>query len=290
MAHIDPRPDRPILRFNTALAALLGLVMLLVSLAGPAPAADRDRIRAFLEVTGFDVALDSIAFSAEAAPRMLGLDPGVFGENWTRLSQEVFDTEQMRELGLDILEPTLSEAALSHAVDFYATDLGRRLVVAENRAHRVEDDIVKQTAGAKILSGLRDTDPDRIAALERMNRAIDAADTSLRAMQEIQFRFLMAASAAGVVDLRVDAEGLRALLKENEEDLRFAIRASSLAAAAYTYQEFSDADIIAYAEALEQPRMKEVYELLNAVQYEIMANRFEVLAVRMAELKPGQDI
>ena len=36
--------------------------------------------------------------------------------------------------------------------------------------------------------------------------------------------------------------------------------------------------------------MQEVYELLNAVQYEIMANRFEVLAAKMANLHPGQDI
>jgi len=42
--------------------------------------------------------------------------------------------------------------------------------------------------------------------------------------------------------------------------------------------------------ALEHPDMKLVYELLNAVQYEIMANRFEVLATRMADLHPPQDI
>jgi hypothetical protein len=36
--------------------------------------------------------------------------------------------------------------------------------------------------------------------------------------------------------------------------------------------------------------MQEVYELLNAVQNEITANRFEVLAYRMAEMHPGQDI
>jgi len=36
--------------------------------------------------------------------------------------------------------------------------------------------------------------------------------------------------------------------------------------------------------------MQGVYVLMNAVQYEIMANRFEVLAVRMADLQPGQDL
>ena len=72
--------------------------------------------------------------------------------------------------------------------------------------------------------------------------------------------------------------------------MRQALQLSALAGAAYTYQDFSDAEVEAYAEALEQPLMQEVYELLNAIQYEIMAMRFEVLAVRMADLHPAQDI
>jgi len=72
--------------------------------------------------------------------------------------------------------------------------------------------------------------------------------------------------------------------------MRLEIQKSALAGSAYTYRDFSDGDIETYAEALEHPDMKQVYELLNAVQYEIMANRFEVLAVRMAEMHPSQDI
>lgn len=290
MKHLEiPRIHRRIAVFP-ALAGLAILLFSLVLMVGPARAAERDRIEAFLEVTGFDVALDSIALSAGAAPKMLGLDPGVFGSEWTRLSKEVFDTGQMREMALDILVPALGDDALTHAAVFYATDLGQRLVVAENRAHMVEDDGVKQAEGMRLLTEMRDTAPGRLEMLERMNGAIDASGTSLRALQEIQFRFLMAASAAGVVDLRADADELRALLKQNEDELRAAIRSSALASAAYTYRDFSDADLAAYTEALEHPLMQEVYELLNAVQYEIMANRFEALAARMAGLQPGQDI
>jgi hypothetical protein len=36
--------------------------------------------------------------------------------------------------------------------------------------------------------------------------------------------------------------------------------------------------------------MARVYELMNAVQYEIMANRFEVLAARMRGLTPAQEL
>ncbi|MCL6282122.1 DUF2059 domain-containing protein [Ruegeria sp. 2012CJ41-6] len=269
-------------------AALIAALILWTSSA--AHAADRTRVEAFLTTTGFDVALDSIALSSSSAPEMLGFDPGDFGSEWTRLTNEVFDTEVMRSIALDILEQTLSDEALTHAVEFYASNLGQRLVEAENASHMIEDDTVKRDAGEALVSQWVEDGSLRVETLKRMNQAIDSTGTSLRALQEIQYRFLLAASAAGVVDLRLDPGDLREMLKNNETELRLALQRSALSGAAYTYQGFSDADMLAYTEALEQPLMQEVYELLNAVQYEIMANRFEVLAARMAELRPSQEL
>lgn len=269
------------------LVAALCLTMLS---ADRARGAERDRIEAFLSTTGFDVALDSIALSAASAPSMLGIDPGAFGSEWTRLTGEVFDTALMRGIALDILEQTLGDEALNHAVAFYAGDLGQRLVAAENVAHMTRDDDAADQAGQEIVADLVRRGSERLETLKRMNRAVNTADTSLRALQEIQTRFLLAASAAGVIELQLDAEGIRAWLKEQEPAMRSALQMSALAGSALTYRDFSDAEILAYTEALEQPLMQEVYELLNAVQYEIMANRFETLAHRMSGLQPGQDI
>ena len=36
--------------------------------------------------------------------------------------------------------------------------------------------------------------------------------------------------------------------------------------------------------------MQEVYELMNAVQFEIMADRFELVAEKLAEINPGQEL
>lgn len=283
MQMIAPTPA-VLVRFLAVLCFAIAAVPL------PALAADRERVEAFLEVTGFDVALDSIALSASSAPEMLGVDTGAFGSQWTKLSEDVFDTREMRGQAVEILENTLDDEALDHAAAFYASDLGKRLVRAENASHMVEDDEVKQLAGNRIISGLVKEGSERVAMYQRMGSAIDAAGTGVRALQQIQFRFLMAAAAAGVIELELDADGLRALMKEQESDLRLSLQASSLAASAYTYQEFTDAEVEAYVEALEEAPMQRVYELLNAVQYEITANRFEELAHRMAELTPGQDI
>ncbi|MBK0328491.1 DUF2059 domain-containing protein [Rhodobacteraceae bacterium F11138] len=270
---------------------LSGILLMALMLSAPAfGATDRDRIRAFLDVTGFDVALDSIALSAGDAPQVLGLQAEAFGSQWQRLSGEVFDTGVMRDLALDILQQTLTDELLNHAAGFYATDLGQRLVIVENQSHLEEDENAKLEQGQQIIADLVAQGAPRLELLTRMNRAIDASETGLRAVQQIQMRFLLAASAAGVIDLQMDAEELAALLSTQEAELRRALQISALAGAAYTYRSFSDDDLTRYVEALEHPQMRQVYELLNAVQHEITANRFEVLAHRMAEIAPSQEL
>ena len=66
---------------------------------------------------------------------MLGMAASDFGSEWSRPAEEVFDTDLMRETALDILSHTLDDALLTHAVEFYASPLGQRLVEVENRPY-----------------------------------------------------------------------------------------------------------------------------------------------------------
>ena len=273
-----------------AAARLVLLVLALALAAQSARAADRDRLEAFLKVTGFDVALDSIALSAGDAPLMLGREVTEFGANWTRTVAEVFDTAVMRGLALEILGAALSDDLLIHAVEFYASDLGQRLVEAENAAHMNEDSDGQRREGEEIIADLLRNGGPRLEILQRMGPAIDPQDTAVRAVQEIQIRFLLSASAAGVVAMELDEAALRAVMEDQRASLSQAMRASGLAQSAAVYRGFTDEDLAAYTEALEHPDMQRVYELMNAVQYEIMANRFEVLARRMADLHPGEEL
>lgn len=267
---------------------LAGLVFMAALL--PARAADLDRLEAFLEVTGFDVALESIKLTAETAPSMIGLEADDFGAQWTVLVDDVFDVEQMHAMALDILSQTLEDDLLTHAVEFYASDLGQRLVVAENASHMTEDDALKAEAGEAIVAGLVQLGSPRLEELKRLNAATGSEDAAIRAVQEVQVRFLMAAAGAGVIELQMDEPDLRETLKTQEGEMRRNMQVSALSGSAYTYQAFSDDDITAYADALEHPKMRKVYELMNAVQFEIMANRYEAVAARMSQLRPSQDL
>lgn len=279
------------MRFSRFAAGLLFILAIGFWSTQTARAADAERIETFLEITGFDASLESIQFSAGQAPAMLGLEPDEFGTDWTRLAESVFDPDDMRGIAMEILTALLDDDMLDHAVAFYDSDLGRRLVVVENEAHLSESTEEDDLERARLLAEM-EADPGnkRLQIFERMLEAIDSTGNGVRALQEIQVRFLMAASLAGVIELRLDEDGLRAMMAAQEDTLREVLRQSALESSAFTYRTFSNEDLEAYVEALEHPTMQKVYELLNGVQYQITANRFEVLANRMADLHPSQDI
>ena len=243
-----------------------------------------------LNVTGFDVSLDSIRLSAQSAPMMLGMDADDFGYQWTLIANDVFASEGLREMALDMLSQALSDDLLEHAADFYASELGKRLVKAENASHLYDDNEFKSESGEAIIDGLIRIGSPRVELLKRMNAASDTAGTSIRAIQEIQVRFLLAAAGAGVIELRLEEADLREMMRNDEPELRLSLQASGLAGAAYTYQAFSDAEVEEYTVALENYKMQKVYDIMNAVQFSIMADRFEELAARMATLQPSEDL
>jgi len=270
----------------------MGLLALsFLTLAWPAhAAADRDRLEAFLQATGFDVALESLKLSASGAPRMIGLEAEDFGLQWTALVEDVFDTAVMHDMALDILSETLDDDLLTHAVEFYTSDLGQRLVAVENASHLKEDDDLKTESGEAIVAGLLRIGSPRLQELKRLNAAVGSEDASIHAIQEVQVRFLMAAASAGVIELRMDEADLRQSLKAQEGDMRRAMQINGLSNSAYTYQSFDDDDITAYADALEDPRMQRVYALMNAVQFDIMADRYEEMARALSQLQPSQEL
>lgn len=269
---------------------ILTLTATLVAWTPSVRAADTDRLEAFLEATGFDVALESMKLTASAAPQMIGLEADDFGLQWTTLVEDVFDTEVMHGMAVDILAETLEDDLLVHAVEFYTSDLGQRLVVVENASHMNEDEALKYESGEAIVAGLVQLGSPRLEELKRLNAAIGSEDASIHAIQEVQVRFLMAAAAAGVIELRMDENDLRENLKGREGEMRRSMKINGLTGAAYTYQAFADEEITAYADALEQPKMQQVYELMNAVQFEIMANRYEEMALGMRDLRPSQEL
>ncbi len=268
----------------------VGLLLLFVfCVAMQAQAADRVKMEEFLKVTGFDVALDSIALSADLAPQMLGLPAEALDVEFELLAKRVFDKQKIRALALDILQETLENDLADHTIAFYGSGLGARLVQAENLSH-FDDDDLKQLAGERIVATMVQEGDPKLQLLKRMNAAIDPTGQGTKAVLEIQVRFLLAAATSGVVDLKVDEGELRARISENEAEMRLSSQTSALKGAAYTYQGFTLQELEAYTVALEKEEMQKVYELMNGIHYEVMAQFFEKLAYGMKDMQPAQEL
>lgn len=266
--------------------AALGLALFV---AIPAAAADRGKLRAFLDITGYDVVIESLQLGAMAGPGMTGDMPGAFGRRYRKLAEEVFDPAQMVERALDILVAVMPDELVDAGADLYASDLGQRLVAVENAAHMTEG-ATKYEEGMALVAAMAEENPARLDLLRAMDAAIDSGNTGRRAMVEIQVRFLLAAMAAGASDLEMTETELRDMLMQQAVEAAPRTEALALMSNAWTYREISDDDLAAYVAALESPAIRGVYEVLNATQFQIMIERYELLGTRLSELRPEQEL
>lgn len=279
------------LRSFRALPPLMALLVAgLVFLShSHAHAADRGKLQAFLQVTGYDVVIESLQKGAMAGPGMVGEAPDTFGKQYARLAEQVFVPAEMTRRALDILEAVMPEDLVDAGADFYASDLGQRLVAVENASH-MADDAMKYTEGRKLLQAMVDAGSPRLEMLKAMDRAIGSAETSRKAVVEIQVRFLLAAMAAGASPIDMTETELRAALMREAVARAPQSEMLGLMANAWTYRDISDADLAAYVAALQTSEMRRVYEVLNATQFQVMIERYQALGERLGELQPQQDL
>jgi hypothetical protein len=268
---------------------LLATALSLLAAAAATAAADRDKLAAFLSVTGYDVVIESLQEGAMAGPGLVGDAPETFGRQYTRLAEEVFDPDAMNARALDILAAVMPDELVQAGADFYASDLGQRLVVAENAGHLTAS-AEKFEQGSKLVEAMvADSDP-RIELFKALSDAVGSDEVSQRAVVEIQVRFLMAASAAGALPQAPDEAELRAILTAQSKAQAAQTEFFGLVSNAFTYRDVSTPDLEAYLEALRTPQMQQVYEILNATQFQVMIERYEALGARLSELAPQQDL
>ena len=272
-----------------AMSKILVAISLLFLMVMPAKAADRTKIAQFMAVTGFDVALESMRLSARDAPTMLGLDANDFGLSWSRLADRIFEPEALKNDALEILDNALTDDVLAHATQFYGSKLGQRLVTAENESHGLDFED-REAEGARLAQALSARGSPQPQYFLDMAESIGYVGATIKAYREVQVRFLMAASLAGLIDQRFDEVDLRALLAQQDDEVRRAMAENLIVANAFTYRDFTDSEIEIYRDALAMSQMMQVYELMNAIHFTIMADRFERMALEMVNLTPTQEL
>jgi len=162
-------------------------------------------------------------------------------------------------------------------------------VTAENESHGLEFED-REAEGARLAQVLSARGSPQPEYFLDMAESIGYVGATIKAYREVQVRFLMAASLAGLIDQRFDEVDLRAMLAQQDDEVRRAMTENLIVANAFTYRDFTDSEIEIYRDALAMPQMMEVYELMNAIHFTIMADRFERMALEMVNLTPTQEL
>jgi hypothetical protein len=257
-----------------------------VAMAGPA---DPAKLKAFVEVTGYNVIISSLQQGAMAGPGMVGNVEDAFGKQYEALAKEVFDPEVMNARALEMLGATLTEELVDYGADFYASELGQRLVVVENQSH-MADDQERMAEGGRLMQELTAEDPERLQVLNDLATSVGSTDISITALVEMQVRFTLAAMAAGAIPNSLSEQELRLRSTEAMEALRPQIEVMGVVGNTYTYRALPTDDLAEYVRVLKTPEMQQIYEALNAIQYQIMIEKYQELGARMGELQPETEL
>jgi hypothetical protein len=100
----------------------------------------------------------------------------------------------------------------------------------------------------------------------------------------------MAAMSAGLMQRQLDEPDLREILGLQDAEIKSAMMENMIVSNAYTYRKFSDLEVEQYRDALGTKEMQEVYALMNAIHFTLMAERYEQMALKMADLHPSQSL
>lgn len=254
-------------------------------------AASEEKVAEFLTVTGFDVAIDGLPSSADNAPKILGLEKSDFGPGFDAAAERAFDLSVMRPKAVQMISENLTDEELDHAIAFYSTELGQRLVATENASHLDDDVSARQERGGLILAELEpEAQEERVDVLKVLAEASVTMEDSLKGQVGAQFRFLVAADYEDLYTLALPESMMYNLLLSTMLGMEGEILMDAVVSSAATYEDFSNEELATYTAALQKEDMQSVYEVMDNVYFELLGDGFEKLAREMAQLGVSEEL
>lgn len=132
---------------------------------------------------------------------MLG---GQGGAGWQQQVQAIYDPNRMVELVRRALEQELEGEALEDVIDFFASDLGSKIVGLENSARvAVQDPDIEDAARAR-YADLKDASGARITAITRYIESGDMITRNVASAINSNYQFLRGLVEGGAVEMSED--------------------------------------------------------------------------------------
>ncbi|MBF9031502.1 DUF2059 domain-containing protein [Rhodobacterales bacterium HKCCE3408] len=143
------------------------------------------------------IADESVAAVPEIDETLLG---GRGGQDWIDAAERIYSTERLvAAFDTALGDETLTDAEITELLDFYQSDVGRRVVEAELAARvRIGDPEVEEAARAAVVEARRDGNP-RIDQLTRFIEVNDFIDRNVTATLNANAAFLFGMADGGAL-------------------------------------------------------------------------------------------
>lgn len=220
------------------------------------------------------------------------LFPGSGGVRWQAMVGAIYDADEMRA-GFDALfVPQISAdpEALAQAVEFFASDRGRRIAALEVEARRaLLDDAVEDAARARLDRMRREADP-RLDLITRFVEANDLIERNVSGALNASFGFYRGLFSAGGAFEGMSEADMLAEVWSQEGQIRTETEEWLYPYLALAYQPLSDDDLRAYVAYSESASGRTLNAAIFAGFDRVFSSISEKLGAAAAKLMAGEDL
>lgn len=257
-----------------------------------APTATEAQVAPLLDALGMDELLpvmrdEGLDYAADLAADMF---PGRGGGRWQEEARRIYDTERMRaEMDREMAD-RLAPAEIDALLQFFGSDLGRRIIGLEVSARRALLDPEVEQAAEAAAAELEAAGDGRFALLEAFVEANDLVEMNVVGALNSNWAFYQGLDAGGAFGGRLSEEQMLADVWDQEDQIRAETREWVFAYLGLAYKPLSDDELAAYTALSRTPEGEALNRALFAAFDAMFVRISRELGRAAATFMSGEDI
>ncbi|MEM0936589.1 MAG: DUF2059 domain-containing protein [Pseudomonadota bacterium] len=186
---------------------------------------------------------EGLSYANELASDMF---PGRGGDRWEELADRIYDVDRMTDVMTREMAGDFDEGEIDPLLDFFTSELGRRIVRLEVSAREALLEASVEEASEAALADMRANEDPRLDVLQGFVEANDLIESNVVGALNSNWAFYQGLDAGGAFDGVLTEEEMLADVWGQEEDIRTDTTEWVFSYLALAYQPLSDEEIGAY--------------------------------------------
>ena len=167
------------------------------------------------------------------------------------LAEKLFGADALMGDVRDRMSGQVTAAHLDAVIEFYSTPLGRKLVAMEVAASGSESQTKIETEGAALYADIKNKNPDRLNAFDRIEKAIRMEDMMSSMIMNMTYAMISGMAGTSMLPQQLTDDQIAALVNQQIQASRGLVRQFLNNFFAYTYRDATNEDLQGYADFAE---------------------------------------